>query len=106
MLDGNLADVLHLGCHRQPGAGLQALDLSRHLGGYRCAQPAKGRWAGVSQTHEEVVHNALRALENGGGLTVPGALNKVSGFAQRLIPPRLVPRLVAKMSRPRWEIRR
>src|SRR6266404_6198730 len=33
MFDGNLADVLHLGCHRQPGAGLQALDLSRHLGG-------------------------------------------------------------------------
>jgi uncharacterized protein len=63
------------------------------------AQPAKGRWAGVSQTHEEVVHNALRALENGGGLTVPGALNKFSVFAQRLIPRRLVPRLVAKMSR-------
>jgi short-subunit dehydrogenase len=63
------------------------------------ARPAKGRWAGVSQTHEEVVHNALRALENGGGLTVPGALNKFSVFAQRLIPRRLVPRLVAKMSR-------
>ena len=63
------------------------------------AQPAKGRWAGVSQTHEEVVHKALRALENGGGLTVPGALNKFSVFAQRLIPRRLVPRLVAKMSR-------
>ena len=63
------------------------------------AQPAKGRWAGVTQTHEEVVHNALRALENGGGLTVPGALNKFSVFAQRLIPRRLVPRLVAKMSR-------
>jgi len=63
------------------------------------AQPAKGRWAGVSQTHEEVVHDALRALENGGGLTVPGALNKFSVFAQRLIPRRLVPRLVAKISR-------
>jgi short-subunit dehydrogenase len=63
------------------------------------AQPAKGRWAGVTQTHEEVVRNALRALENGGGLTVPGALNKFSVFAQRLIPRRLVPRLVAKMSR-------
>src|SRR5262249_30621414 len=66
------------------------------------AQPAKGRWAGVSQTHVEVVHNALRALENGGGLTVPGALNKVSGFAQCFIPRRLVSRLGAKMSRARW----
>ena len=63
------------------------------------AQPAKGRWAGVSQTHEEVVHDALRALEKGGGLTVPGVLNKFSVFAQRLIPRRLVPKLVAKMSR-------
>ena len=63
------------------------------------AQLAKGRWAGVSQTHEEVVHDALRALEKGGGLTVPGVLNKFSVFAQRLIPRRLVPKLVAKMSR-------
>lgn len=62
-------------------------------------QPAKGRWAGVSQTHEVVVHDTLRVLERGGGLTVPGALNKFSVFAQRLIPLRLVPRLVAKMSR-------
>lgn len=63
------------------------------------AQPAKGRWAGVTQTHQEVVRNALRALEKGGGLTVPGALNKFSVFAQRLIPRRFVPRLVAKLSR-------
>lgn len=63
------------------------------------AQPAKGKWAGVSQSHAEVVQDALRALENGGGLTVPGALNKFSVFAQRLIPRKLVPRLVAKMSR-------
>ena len=62
-------------------------------------QPSGGRWTGVSQTHEEVVRDVLRALENGGGLTVPGALNKFSVFAQRLIPRRLVPRMVAKLSR-------
>lgn len=64
------------------------------------AEPSvKGKWAAVSQTHEEVVLDALKTLENGGGLTVPGVINKFSVFAQRLIPRRLVPRLVAKMSR-------
>ena len=63
------------------------------------AQASSGRWAGASQTHVEVVQDALRTLEKGGGLTVPGALNKFTVFAQRLIPRRLIPRLVAKMSR-------
>jgi short-subunit dehydrogenase len=63
------------------------------------AQPAKGKWAGIYQSPEDVVHDALRVLANGGGLTVPGALNKFSVFAQRLIPRRVVPRLVAKMSK-------
>jgi len=63
------------------------------------AQRARGDWAGVYQSHEEVVSDALRVLENGGGLTVPGALNKFSVFVQRLIPRKLVPRMVAKMSR-------
>jgi short-subunit dehydrogenase len=63
------------------------------------SERAPGKWAGIYQTPEEVVDDALRVLANGGGLTVPGALNKFSVFAQRLIPRRLVPRLVAKMSR-------
>jgi short-subunit dehydrogenase len=63
------------------------------------AQPVKGKWAGVYQSPEDVVRDALRKLANGGGLTVPGALNKFSVFAQRLIPRRVVPRLVAKMSK-------
>jgi short-subunit dehydrogenase len=62
-------------------------------------QPARGKWAGIYQSPEEVVDDALRVLASGGGLTVPGALNKFSVFAQRLIPRKLVPRLVAKMSR-------
>ena len=62
-------------------------------------QPAPGKWAGIYQSPEQVVEAALRVLANGGGLTVPGALNKFSVFAQRLIPRSLVPRLVAKMSR-------
>src|SRR6266478_733563 len=62
-------------------------------------QPAPGKWAGIYQSPDEVVEEALRVLANGGGLTVPGALNKFSVFAQRLIPRSLVPRLVAKMSK-------
>ena len=62
-------------------------------------QPVRGKWAGIYQSPEEVVQEALRVLANGGGLTVPGALNKFSVFAQRLIPRRVVPRLVAKMSK-------
>ena len=60
---------------------------------------AREKWADLYQTPEEVVEEALRVLSQGGGLTVPGALNKFSVFAQRLISRRLVPRLVAKMSR-------
>src|SRR3984957_484937 len=62
-------------------------------------QPALKKWAGLFQSPEQVVEEALRVLANGGGLTVPGALNKFSVFAQRVIPRRLVPRLVGKMSR-------
>jgi short-subunit dehydrogenase len=62
-------------------------------------RPSAGRWASVFQTYVEIVQDALRTLEKGGGLTVPGALNKFTVFAQRLIPRRLIPRLVAKMSR-------
>ena len=62
-------------------------------------RPSRGRWASVFQTYMEILQDAMRTLEKGGGLTVPGALNKFTVFAQRLIPHRLMPRLVAKMSR-------
>ena len=62
-------------------------------------QQVRGKWAGIYQSPEEVVEEALRVLASGGGLTVPGALNKFSVFVQRLIPRKLVPRMVAKMSR-------
>jgi short-subunit dehydrogenase len=62
-------------------------------------QRARGKWAGIYQSPDKVVEDALRVLANGGGLTVPGALNKLSVFVQRFIPRRLVPRLVAQLSR-------
>jgi short-subunit dehydrogenase len=62
-------------------------------------QRARRKWRGIYQSPDEVVEDALQVLANGGGLTVPGALNKFSVFAQRLMPRRLVPRLVAKFSK-------
>jgi len=62
-------------------------------------QRARRKWADIYQSPDEVVEDALLVLANGGGLTVPGALNKFSVFAQRLIPRSLVPRLVAKFSK-------
>ena len=62
-------------------------------------QPVKEKWTSICQSPEQVVEEALRVLANGGGLSVPGALNKFSVFAQRLIPRKFVPRLVAKLSK-------
>jgi uncharacterized protein len=53
----------------------------------------------IYQSPEDVVHEALESLASGGGLVIPGFVNKLSVFAQRLIPRRTVPALVAKMSR-------
>jgi len=53
----------------------------------------------VYQSPEVVVREALESLAKGGGLVIPGFVNKLSVFAQRLIPRRVVPTLVAKMSR-------
>jgi short-subunit dehydrogenase len=53
----------------------------------------------VYQAAEDVVSEALESLANGGGLVIPGFVNKLSVFAQRFIPRRVVPALVAKMSR-------
>ena len=62
-------------------------------------QRAREKWPGIYQSPDEVVEDALRVLANGGGLTVPGALNKFSVFAQRLIPRSFVPRLIATFSK-------
>jgi uncharacterized protein len=59
----------------------------------------KRRFGFVFQSPEIVVREALQSLAQGGGLVVPGFLNKLSVFSQRLIPRRTVPKLVARMSR-------
>jgi short-subunit dehydrogenase len=56
---------------------------------------------GGLQDPNEVVDDALKALESGGGLVVPRLLNKLGVFVQRVAPRELVARLAAKAFRPR-----
>jgi short-subunit dehydrogenase len=63
------------------------------------AKNGKRKFGFIYQSPEDVVREALESLGNGGGLVIPGLVNKLSIFAQRLIPRRAVPTLVAKVSR-------
>jgi short-subunit dehydrogenase len=56
---------------------------------------------GGEQTHEDVVRLALRMLDRGGGLVIPGAMNKFAAFAAKLIPRSRVARLIGKMTKKR-----
>jgi short-subunit dehydrogenase len=62
------------------------------------AKNGNRRFGFIYQSPEKVVNDALESLANGGGLVIPGFINKLSIFAQRLIPRRAVPALVARMS--------
>ena len=56
---------------------------------------------GGMQEPEEVVEDALRTLDRGGGLVVPRLLNKLSVFVQRFAPRETVAKLAAMAFRPR-----
>jgi short-subunit dehydrogenase len=58
------------------------------------------KFPGGEQTHEDVVGAALRRLDRGGGLVIPGAINKFAAFAERFIPRGKVARLIKKISKP------
>jgi short-subunit dehydrogenase len=58
------------------------------------------KFPGGEQTHDEVVNETLRALDRGGGLVIPGGMNKFAAFAERFIPRSQVARLVKKISKP------
>lgn len=60
----------------------------------------KKTFPGIYQSAEDVVRTVLERLDRGGGLVVPGFLNKLGASAASLIPRRVLPKLVAKMSRP------
>ncbi len=55
---------------------------------------------GVAQSREQVVTEALKALDSHGGLVIPGVINKSVAFAERLIPRSVIAKLVARLSRP------
>ncbi len=55
---------------------------------------------GGLQAPEEVVGAALKALDRGGGLVIPRALNKLSVFVQRFLPRSVVARIAGNVFRP------
>jgi len=55
---------------------------------------------GKEQAHEDVVSEALKVLDRGGGLVIPGALNKFAAFAVGLVPRGKIARLTKKLSKP------
>lgn len=84
---------------RSCGVSVVTLCPGRILAGPREAGNGNRRFSFVYQSPEDVVRDALESLASGGGLVIPGFVNKLSVFAQRFIPRRTVPKLVAKMSR-------
>src|SRR5712692_11614222 len=54
---------------------------------------------GGEQSHDDVVRLALRRLDRGGGLVIPGAMNKFTAFAGRFVPRSRVARLIGKMTK-------
>jgi uncharacterized protein len=65
------------------------------------AQHGRHRFPGGRQEPDEVVAESLEKLASGGGLVVPRLVNKVSIFWQRLVPRSVVPKLLARFSRPK-----
>jgi len=58
------------------------------------------KFPGGEQSHEDVVAEALRALDRRGGLVIPGGMNKFAAFAVSFVPRGKVARLVKKLSKP------
>jgi short-subunit dehydrogenase len=58
------------------------------------------RFPGGEQAHEDVVAQTLRMLDGGGGLLIPGLVNKFANLAERFFPRRLVTKAIGKLSRP------
>jgi len=63
------------------------------------AGPRK-KFPGGEQQHQEVVNDALRALARGGGLVVPGKVNKFAVFAERFVPRSKIARVIKRLSKP------
>jgi short-subunit dehydrogenase len=64
------------------------------------ARQGRHKFPGGPQPPEEVVDDALKRLQGGGGLVVPRFMNRAGIFAQRFLPRETVAKLLAKMSKP------
>jgi short-subunit dehydrogenase len=86
---------------RAQGVSVVTLCPGRILGNAHSGEARNGyrKLGFVYQSPEDVVRESVESLARGGGLVIPGFVNKLSVFAQRVIPRRTVPRLIAKMSR-------
>src|SRR6266404_3294555 len=54
---------------------------------------------GGEQSHEEVIQSALQKLDRGGGLVIPGAMNKFAAFAVAFVPRSRLARLIGRMTK-------
>src|SRR5216683_1092218 len=57
---------------------------------------------GDEQSHDEVVESALQKLDRGGGLVIPGAMNKFAAFAVAFVPRSRLARLIGKLTKKQY----
>jgi short-subunit dehydrogenase len=63
------------------------------------AQENRQKVPGGEQRHEVVVDETLKKLDAGGGLVIPGRINRLTVRGQRLMSLNAVPKIVARLSR-------
>lgn len=63
-------------------------------------QEKRQRFPGGEQGHEQVINETLKRLDSGGGLVIPGRINRWTVRGQRLISLNAIPKIAARMSRP------
>ncbi len=71
-----------------------------HTNFFRAGGYGRPSLPGGLQAPEDVVAAGLKALDRGGGLTVPRLINKLEVFSQRFAPRGLVVKVTARMFRP------
>ncbi len=63
------------------------------------AQEKRQKVPGGEQSHEDVVNETLQKLDSGGGLVIPGRMNRLTVRGQRLMSLNAVPKIVARLSK-------
>jgi short-subunit dehydrogenase len=63
------------------------------------AQEKRETVPGGEQRHEDVVRETLKKLDSGGGLVIPGRINRLTVRGQRLMSLNAVPKIVARLSK-------